>query len=191
MAILLLGLVLFLGVHSVRLASPTLRDRAMLRIGEGPYKGLYSLASLAGFILIIWGFARASSNAELWYVPPFWLRHITEAVTLPALILAVASLLPAGRIKRWVRHPLLIATILWSCAHLFVNGDSAGVVLFGAFLVWAVVDLIVALGRLAVAPSPPAVSGTYDIVAVVAGLALYALLVWRLHAWLFGVSPIV
>ena len=106
----------------------------------------------------------------------------------PALILVIASALPAGHIKRAVRHPLLIGTILWAFAHLLVNGDTAGVVLFGAFLVWAILDLWAQPAK----PLPPAgdVSLTYDAVAVAVGLAVYAVLVWRLHEWAFGVAPV-
>lgn len=188
MSILVIGLVLFLGVHSLRMIAPAARDSVIARLGEGPYKGIYALASGIGFILIAWGFARASSDFGLVYVPAAWLRHVTMALMLVALILAVASVLPPGRIKRAVRHPLLIGAVIWAVAHLFVNGDLAGLVLFGAFLVWAVVDLFAQASRPVAVPAAP--SPTSDVVAVVAGTALYALLVWRLHAWLFGVSPI-
>ncbi|KAB2873472.1 MAG: NnrU family protein [Bauldia sp.] len=188
MSILVIGLILFLGVHSLRLIAPVVRGGIIARLGEGPYKSIYSLASGIGFILIVWGFARASADYGLVYVPSAWLRHVTMALMLVALILAVASVLPPGRIKRAVRHPLLIGAVIWAVAHLFVNGELAGLVLFGAFLVWAVVDLSAQTSRPVDASAPP--SPTSDIVAVVAGAALYALLVWRLHAWLFGVSPI-
>ena len=188
MAFLAVGLVLFLGAHSIRLAAPGLRDGMVGQFGLGPYKALYSIASLAGIILIVWGFARASEDPRYLYFPPGWARHVAETLMLPALILLVASLLPGGRIKRAVRHPLLIAAILWAVAHLFVNGDLAGVVLFGAVLIWAAADFLVERSRpaagISVAPSL-----TYDVVAVVAGIGLYAVLVWRLHFWLFGVSP--
>lgn len=189
MSILVLGLVLFLGVHSVRMIAPAGRDAMIPRLGDGPYKGLYSLVSAIGFVLIVWGFARASSDTGTLYVPPFWLRHVTETAVLVALILAVASNFPGSRIRRWVRNPLLIATILWAIAHLFVNGDTAGVVLFGAFLAWAILDLWSSSQRPRPVNLPPP-STTADIIAVVAGAALYGLLVWRLHFWLFGVSPI-
>lgn len=189
MALMIVGLVLFLGIHSLRIVSPDLRERAMTRMGKGPYRGLYSLASIVAFLLMIWGFARASSFPDIVYVPPSWLHPVTEALMLPALVLAVASVLPGGWLKHWVRHPLLIGTIAFAVAHLFVNGDLPGVILFGAFFAWAVVDLFAASGRAGVVATP-APSAVWDFVAVVAGLALYGLLVWRLHAWLFGVSPI-
>jgi uncharacterized membrane protein len=188
MPFLILGLILFLGAHSMRMAAPSLRDGLIARLGEGPFKGLYSLVSLVGIILIVWGFARASDDPDFLYLPPIWTRHVAETLMLPALVLFVASLLPGGRIKRAVHHPLLIAALLWAVAHLFVNGDLAGVVLFGAVLIWAAADLLSQRFRPAKEIAVPS-SWTYDIVAVVAGVGLYALLVWRLHFWLFGVSP--
>jgi len=187
--ILVIGLIVFLGVHSVRVVAPGWRDGLVARLGEGPYKGVYTVVSLVGFGLIVWGFSRASAETGMAYIPPGGLRRVTEAVMLPALILAVASALPPGYIRRTVRHPLLIGTALWALGHLLVNGETAAVVLFGAFLAWALVDLAAQSGR----PRPPMAkaSPAYDVVAVVAGAALYGALVWRLHEWAFGVSPTV
>lgn len=187
MVILILGLALFLGVHSIRAVAPQWRREAVRRIGDGVYKGVYSFLSLAGFALIIWGFGHAAAESGIAYVPPFGLRHATYALMLPALVLAVASVLPPGYIRRSVRHPLLIGTALWAFAHLLVNGEIAAVVLFGAFLGWAVIELAVQATR----SSPPlaAPAAIFDVAAVIAGLALYGLLVWRLHEWAFGVPP--
>ena len=187
-AILVLGLVLFLGGHSLRIVAPAGRDALAARLGAGPFKGLYSLVALIGFVLVVWGFSAASADYVQVYSPPAGLRHVTVALMAAALVLAVASALPPGRISRAVRHPLLVATILWALGHLFVNGDRAGVVLFGTFLAWAVVDLAVQVTRPAAAAVPP--SAGSDVAAVVVGAALYGLLLWRLHAWLFGVSPL-
>ena len=188
MTVLVLGLVIFLGVHSFRALSPDARAAMIGRIGEGAYKGLYTLASIAGFVLIIWGFALASAEGDMLYVPASGLRHATEALMLPALVLAVASALPPGYIRRFVRHPQLVATIVWAIAHLLVNGETAAVVLFGAFLAWAVFDLAAQRNRPAVVRARP--RPVYDAVAVVGGVVLYAALVWRLHLWAFGVSPL-
>ena len=189
MVILIVGLVVFLGVHSLRMVAPGWRDGMVERLGEGAWKGVYSVVALAGFALIIWGFARAATETGMVYVPPLGLRHLTFALMLPALILAVASALPPGHIRRIARHPLLIGTALWAFAHLLVNGELAAVVLFGAFLAWAVIELAAQTGRPRAPIARP--SATYDLAAVVAGLALYGALVWRLHEWAFGVSPTV
>lgn len=188
MVVLILGLILFLGVHSVRMLAPGGRDAAIGGFGEGAYKGAYTLASLIGLVLIVWGFGRTASDPAFLYVPPFWLRHATELLVLVALVLAVASALPPSHIGRAVRHPLLVGTAIWAVAHLFVNGEVGTTILFGAFLIWAVVDLIAQRIRPAKPKAPP--SWRFDIIAVVAGAAIYGLLVWRAHLWLFGVSPI-
>jgi len=185
--ILVVGLILFLGVHSFRMVAPGSRDRLVARLGVGAYKGIYSVASLAGFALIIWGFSRASADGGMVYAPPMALRHVNFALMLPALILAVASLLPPGHIRRFARHPLLIGTALWAFAHLIVNGETAAVVLFGGFFVWAVIELAAQSWRPGVQTARP--SPAYDVAAVIAGVALYGAMVWRLHEWAFGVTP--
>jgi uncharacterized membrane protein len=165
--ILIVGLVVFLGVHSLRMVAPGWRDSMVDRLGEGAWKGVYSVIALAGFALIIWGFSRAATETSMVYVPPLGLRHLMFALMLPALVLAVASALPPGHIRRIARHPLLISTALWAFAHLLVNGELAAVVLFGAFLAWAVIELAAQTVR----PRAPIVrpSATYDLAAVVAG----------------------
>jgi uncharacterized membrane protein len=186
MAVLIVGLILFLGVHSVKIVVPGFRDRASARIGDGPYKGLYALVSIAGFVLIIMGFGQARSASSAVYAALPGLRYLTAALMIPALVLAVASVLPPGRIKQAVRHPLLLGTILWAVSQLFVNGDLAGVVLFGTFLAWAILDLMVQPRR---ASAPPTPAARPDAVAIVVGLGLYAILAWRAHFWLFGLAP--
>jgi uncharacterized membrane protein len=188
MFLLILGLILFLGIHSVRIVAPDWRDAQRARLGENRWKGLYSLVSLVGFVLIVWGYARAWPVAPVLYEPPLWMRHVTLALMLPALISLMAFAFPAGRLKPALKHPMLAAIKLWAVAHLLANGDLASLLLFGSFLVWAVLDRIAVkrLGDRIPAPGPV----KWDIVAVVAGTLLYVLFVWRLHAWLFGVSPL-
>ena len=189
MWVMLAGLVLFIGAHLV----PTrrgLRAGLLGRLGEGGYKGLFALASLAGFVLIVWGYGlwRAEGPALLWD-PPFWTRHVVWLLMVPAMILIVAAYAPTGRIKAAVKHPMLTAIKVWAFAHLLANGDAASVVLFGAFLAYAVVDRISMKRRERAGEyAPPVARGTTgDIVAVVAGLGLYvAILLW-LHPVLFGV----
>ncbi|MCB1486966.1 MAG: NnrU family protein [Bauldia sp.] len=188
MVILVIGLVLFLGVHSFRMLAPAGRLAAIGKMGEGPYKGAYTLVSLIGIVLIIWGFGETASDPVFLYATPVWLRHATELLVLVALILAVASALPSSHISRAVRHPLLIGTAIWAVAHLFVNGEVGTTVLFGAFLVWALIDLVSQGSRPATAKPPP--SWRFDAIAVIVGAVIYGLLVWRAHLWLFGVSPI-
>ncbi|HEY5203868.1 MAG TPA: NnrU family protein [Roseiarcus sp.] len=191
MTILILGLVLFLGLHSTRIVSESGRERAIARFGEGPWKGMYSLISAIGFVLIVWGFARARYDAPQLWTPPAGARHITMLLMLIALILFASFLFKRSRITAVVHHPMLWAVLVWSVGHLLANGSAADLLLFGAFLVWSAADLATSYARdkrngiVYPAPELGATAG-----AVVAGLVVYALLIGGLHLWLFGVSPL-
>lgn len=188
MLILVLGLVLFLGAHSVRIFAPEWRERLITVVGSGAWRGMYSLTALVGFALIVWGYTLAWPAAPLVYEPPRWMKHITLVLMWPAFVLLVASEMPAGRIKAAARHPMLAAVKIWAFAHLLANGDLAALVLFGAFLAWAVLDRI-SLKRRGDA-GPAAGPASRDIAALAGGSVLYALFVWKLHLWLFGVGPV-
>jgi uncharacterized membrane protein len=187
MTLLVLGLVLFLGVHSVSIVAPAWRDAVAAR-HDRAWKGLYTLVSIAGFVLIIYGYGVARQSPVLLYAPPTWLRHVAMLLMLPFFVLVLAAYLP-GRIKTAAKHPLLAATKLWALSHLLANGTLADVLLFGGFLAWAVADRISFKRRVQrpIPGAPP--SAANDLIAVVGGLALYGLFVWRAHAWLVGVSP--
>jgi uncharacterized membrane protein len=191
MTILVLGLVIFLGLHSIRIVSESGRERAIARIGEGPWKGLYSLISAIGFVLIVWGFARARYDAPQLWTPPAGARHITMLLMLIALILLASYLFKRSHITAGVHHPMLWAVVLWSVGHLFANGSAADLLLFGAFLVWSAADLASSYSRdrrNGVVYPAPQVGATAG--AAVVGLVVYALLIGGLHLWLFGVSPL-
>lgn len=186
MSVLLLGLVIFFGVHSVSIVSDPWRDRIAEKIGEGLWKGLYALVSVAGFALIVWGYGLARLNPVVLYTPPEWLRHFAMVLLVPVFPLLFAAYLP-GRIKSATKHPMLAATKLWAVAHLLANGTLAALLLFGAVLVWAVLDRI-SMKHRAQRPVPSLPSaGANDIIAVVGGLALYVAFVFGLHGWLIGV----
>jgi uncharacterized membrane protein len=193
MMVLVVGLILFLGVHLVP-TSPELRDGLKERIGEVPYKVIFSLLSLIGFVVIVLGFHKLQlhpgKNPVLWD-PPTWTRHIAVALMLPAMILLVASLIPS-RIRTAVRHPMLIAIKTWAFAHLIANGDLGALLLFGSFLAFAVYDRISVKKRGAQGPLGNATpsSPINDVIVVVVGVALYAALLYGGHQWLIGVSPI-
>ena len=189
MLLLILGLVLFLGVHSTSIVAEGWRDGMVQRIGEGPWKGLYSLVSLVGFGLLVAGYAAARTRPTLVFVPPMALSHLTLLLMVPVFPLLMATYLP-GRISAMARHPFLVATKLWALAHLLANGMLHDLVLFGAFLAWAVVDRI-SLRRRTERAIPRAPQGkANDVIAVVVGLAMYvAFLLWA-HQWLVGVAPI-
>jgi uncharacterized membrane protein len=185
MTLLVLGLVLFLGVHSVSIVAPAWRNAQAAR-GETAWKGLYAAVSLVGFVLLVYGYGLARQSPVVLYAPPTWLRHLAMLFLLPVFPLLLAAYLP-GRIKTATKHPMLAATKLWAVSHLLVNGTLADVLLFGGLLAWAVADRI-SLKRRVTRPVPGAPpSPANDAIAVVGGLALYALFVWRGHAWLIGV----
>ncbi len=188
MELLIAGLIVFLGVHSIAIVAPHLRDRARSRLGEGAWKGIYGLAALAGFLLIVYGFAAARLSPIVLYTPPHWLRHVTFLLMLPVFPLLLAAYLP-GRIKTATKHPMLAAVKFWALAHLLANGTLADVLLFGGFLAWAVVDRISLKRRPQILHTAPA--GRFnDALAVILGLALYALFIGWAHLRLFGVSPL-
>jgi uncharacterized membrane protein len=190
MTILILGLVIFLGLHSTRIVSERGRERAIARLGEGPWKGIYSALSAIGFVLIVWGFARARHDAQLWTPPP-WGRHITMLLMLIAFISLASYLFKRSHITAAIHHPMLWSVALWSAGHLLDNGSAADLVLFGAFLVWSIADLANSYARDrrdGVVYPTPEIRATAG--AVVAGLVAYGVLLGGLHLWLFGVSPL-
>jgi uncharacterized membrane protein len=190
MSLLIAGLVLFLGVHSVAMVLPALRARAIRRMGEGAWKGLYALVALAGFVLICYGFGLARQTPVILYSPPAWLRQVALVVMLPVFPLLIAAYLP-GRIKTAAKHPMLAAVKCWGLAHLLANGSLADVLLFGGFLAWAVMDRISLKRRSAPQALRTAAPGPWnDVIAVVLGLGIYALLIGWAHLRLFGVSPL-
>lgn len=189
MGILILGLVIFFAVHSASIVNEPWRDRMVAKMGEWPWKGLYSLVAIAGFVLIVWGYGIARTEPVVIYSPPMWLRHISMLLLVPVFPLLLAAYFP-GRIQQATKHPMLAATKLWALAHLLANGMLADVLLFGAFLAWGVVDRI-SMKRRTQRPIPSAPpSKANDIIAVLGGLVLYVAFVMWLHTWLIGVSPI-
>jgi uncharacterized membrane protein len=188
MLVLILGLVLFLGVHSVSIAAAGWRAEMITRLGDGTWKGIYSAVSLLGFLLILYGFGLARGGPVL-YTPPSWLRHLALLFMLPVFPLLFAAYLP-GRIKTAARHPMLAAVKFWALAHLLANGGWADVLLFGGFLAWAVADRISLKGR-SQAPVLSAPPGPWnDAIAVGAGLVVYVITVSWLHVHLFGTAPL-
>jgi uncharacterized membrane protein len=189
MGIFLVGLVLFLGIHSVSIVAPAWRAGQVARLGERPWKGLYAGLAAVGLGLLIYGYGVARHHPVVLYTPPSGLRHLALLLMLPVFPLLIAAYFP-GRIKAATRHPMLLAVKLWATAHLLANGTLVDVLLFGGFLVWAVADRI-SVKRRPPGNVPGAPPGRWnDLIAVAAGLAIYALLLLSGHRWLFGVSPL-
>ena len=190
MTLLLLGIVLFFGTHALTMMRQTRAD-LIARVGAGPYKGLYSLGSMLGLVLMIWGFVqyRTAGYIPIWS-PPRAMTHVAMALMLPAMILLMVYMLPSGRIKTSVQHPMLTMIKVWALAHLLVNGDLGSILLFGSFLAYAVIDRI-ALKRRADSARMIAIAwNQYDWMAIGAGIVAYLAVVYWLHPILFGVSVI-
>ena len=191
MVYLVLGLVVFLGVHSVRIVADGWRARVVSSIGANAWKGLYSLVSLAGFVLIIWGFGQARMQPMQLWSPPPGMRHVASLLTLLAFVLLAAAYVPGNGIKARVHHPMVLGVKVWALAYLLANGNLAHVVLFGAFLVWAVLDFSSARRRDRAAgtvypPGRPAAT----VVTVVSGAVAWAVFAMWLHGWWIGIRPI-
>ena len=187
LAIMIFGLVVFLGIH-VLTACREKRASVVARMGEGAYKGLFSLISIAGVLLIAWGFGhyRATGWIDVWH-PPSWTRHITVALVWPAMICIVAAYSP-GQIKITLKHPMLVGVKLWAVAHLISNGDLGSIILFGSILGWAVFDRISLKRRTDPGAPPIPVGGRrQDIIALIGGTVLYLALGLLFHPLVVGV----
>lgn len=190
MAILILGLVLFLGVHSTRIVADGWRSATIARIGEMPWKGIYSLLSIAGFALVIWGFRAARADTLVLYTPPVWTRHLAALLLVLSFILLVAAYVPRNAIKTKLHHPMVLGVKVWALAHLLANGVAADVVLFGAFLVWAVFSYRAARQRdRANNTVYPAGTTAMTALTVVIGVFAWAVFAFMLHGPLIGVRP--
>jgi len=192
MSFLILGLVLFLGVHSVRIFADDWRTQTISRIGFLPWKGIYALLSIAGFVLLVWGYGQSRFESMVLYNPPLYTRYIAALLMLVSLVLVAAAYVPRNHIKRALGHPMIVGVKVWAFAHLISNGRLVDVLLFGAFLAWAVADYIAARKRDRAAGTVyPDGDELLTVVTVIAGVGGWAALVSGLHLWLIGVPPFV
>lgn len=191
MGVLILGLVIFLGVHSIRFVADAWRSAQIARFGERGWKGFYSLASLVGLVLIVWGYGLARREPTLLWMPPVGARHLTALLVLISFALIAAAYVPGNRIKRAVGHPMMAGVSVWAIGHLLANGTVNAVLLFGAFFVWASAGFLVWRRRDRMAGTQyPAGSVAGDARTVIAGLVAWALFAFLLHGWLIGVQPL-
>jgi len=190
MGMLILGLVLFLGAHSVRVFAEGWRTQMRARLGEGPWKGVYSLLSLAGFVLICYGYGAARLEPVVLWASPNWTRHLAALLMIPALVLLVAANVPGNAIKAPLHHPMVLGVKTWALAHLVANNTLADLLLFGGFLAWAVLCYRAARQRDVAAQTvyPPGRVGP-TVITVVVGLGLYAVFAFWAHLALIGVRP--
>ena len=189
MSLLIAGLIIFLGLHSVRIFADGWRSQKLAQWGEGGWKGAYSVLSIIGFALICWGYGQARQQPVVLWVPPVATRHIAATLMLLSMILLVAAYVPGNAIKAKLHHPMILGVKTWALAHLLANGNLADVLLFGAFLAWAVVDFISCRKRDRAAGTVYAAGKVVPtVVTVVVGLAVYGVFVMYLHKWLIGVA---
>ena len=190
MAYLLAGLLLFLGVHSLRIFAEAWRAQQIARIGPLPWKGLVSVLSLAGFVLLVWGWGMARQAPVVLWQPPVGMRHAASLLTLLAFVLLAAAYVPGNAIKARVHHPMVLGVKTWALAHLLSNGNVAHVVLFGSFLAWGVLLFIASRRRdrrEATVYAPGRLAPT--LVTVVVGVAAWAVFAFKLHGMWIGVRP--
>lgn len=191
MGVLILGLVLFLGAHSARIVAEAWRARVIAQRGENAWKGLYSLVSLIGLVLLIWGYGLARQQPVVLWVPPVATRHVAALLMLVSFILLTAAYVPRNGIKAWLHHPMVLGVKVWALAHLLSNGNLADVLLFGSFLLWAVLSFRAARQRdRAQGTVYAAGSAAGTAAAVVVGAVAWAGFAFWGHAWLIGVAPL-
>jgi uncharacterized membrane protein len=190
MAILILGLVLFLGAHSVRIYAADWRSTLIGRIGAGRFKLMVAVVSLVGFVLLVWGFGRSRGETIAIWNPPLPLRHVAALFTLVAFVLVAAAYVPANHVKAAIGHPMIAGVKAWALGHLLANGRLNDIVLFGTFLVWAVIDFIASRRRDRAAGTVyPAGRFGRDAIVVVAGVVGWIVFAFYLHYPLIGVRP--
>lgn len=190
MTALVAGLVLFLGIHSIRIFADDWRTARIARMGEGTWKGLYSLASLAGLVLIVWGFGQARLDPIVVWSPQAWTRMAAALLMLPAFVLIVAGNVRGTRMKAAIGHPMVLGTKIWAFGHLIANGTLADIVLFGSFLAWAIAAFAAARRRdRAAGVVYPAGTWSRDALVVAIGVAAWFVFGYWLHGPLIGVRP--
>jgi uncharacterized membrane protein len=191
MSYLILGLVIFLGVHSVRIVADDWRTHTRLRLGALPWKALYAVASALGLGLIVWGFGLVRQQPVQLWSPPAGMRHLASLLNMIAFVLLVAAYVPGNLIKSRLHHPMVLAVKVWALAHLLANGNLGHVVLFGAFLLWAVFDFRAARqrDRLAGTRYPRGTTGATGITVAIGVGTWIAFALW-LHGLLIGVRPL-
>ena len=190
MTYLILGLIIFLGVHSLRMVGESWRTRVRASAGEATFKGVYSVLSILGFALIVWGFGQArQSPVQLWS-PPVAMRHVAALLTLVSFILLAAAYVPGNSIKARVHHPMVLGVKVWAFAHLLANGNVAHVLLFGSFVLWAIWNFAASRrrDRLTGVIYPPG-KGSATAITIVVGIAAWLAFALFLHGWLIGVRP--
>lgn len=190
MTLLIIGLIIFLGSHSCRIFAESWRNQMIDRLGEVKWKGLYTIVSLIGLVIVVIGYGQARQNPVVLWQPATYLLHIAVLLNLVAFIFLAGSSPSNNAIRLKLKHPMILGVKVWALAHLLANGTLADLILFGSFLLWAVLDFRSARKRPVHMAEKAAVSTKATIVVVVSGIAVWAVFVFGLHQYLFGVSPL-
>jgi uncharacterized membrane protein len=190
MSLLIIGLIIFLGSHSCRIFAEPWRNHMIDRLGEVKWKGLYTIVSLIGLVIVVIGYGQARQNPVVLWQPPIYLMHIAVLLNLVAFIFLAASSSTNNAIRLKLKHPMILGVKVWALAHLLANGTLADLVLFGSFLLWSVLDFRSARKRPILMPQKAVVSTKATIIVIVSGIVVWAAFVFGLHQYLIGVSPL-
>lgn len=190
MSLLIIGLIIFLGSHSCRIFAEPWRNQMIDRLGEVKWKGLYTIVSLIGLVIVVIGYGQARQNPIVIWQPPIYLMHIAILLNLVAFIFLAASFSANNAIRLKLKHPMILGVKVWALAHLLANGTLADLILFGSFLLWSVLDFRSARKRPILLPEKAVVSTKATIIVIVSGIVVWAAFVFGLHQYLIGVSPL-
>lgn len=190
MSLLIIGLILFLGSHSARIFAEPWRNHMIDRLGEVKWKGLCAILSLIGLVLIVIGYGQARQMPIVLWQPPTYLAHIAILLNLIAFIFLASSLSKNNAIRLKLKHPMILGVKVWALAHLLANGTLTALILFGSFLLWAVLDFRSARKRPILMPEKAVVSTKATIIVIVSGVVVWAAFIFGLHQYLIGVSPL-
>jgi uncharacterized membrane protein len=190
MIIFIIGIIIFLGSHSVRVFADPWRARMIHQLGEKKWKGLYTLFSLLGFILLIIGYSQARQNTIIIWQPPFFMTHLAVLLNLFTFILLASSAPNNNAIRLKLKHPMILGVKVWAFAHLLANGSLIDLILFGSFLIWAILDFRSARNRPSALKETPVISLKATLITIFVGVAVWLAFIFGLHQWLIGVSPL-
>ena len=190
MSLLIIGLIIFLGSHSCRIFAEPWRNHMIDRLGEVKWKGLYTIISLIGFVIMVIGYGQARQNTVVLWQPNALLIYIALALNLVSFIFLAGSSPSNNAIRLKLKHPMILGVKVWALAHLLANGTLVDLILFGSFLLWAVLDFRSARKRPIHMPERALVSSKATMIVVFTGIALWAAFIFGLHQYLIGVSPL-
>ena len=190
MSLLIIGLIIFLGSHSCRIFAEPWRNHMIDRLGEVKWKGLYTIISIIGLVLVVIGYGQARQTPVVLWQPATYLTHIAILLNLVAFIFLAGSSPSNNAIRLKLKHPMILGVKVWALAHLLANGTLVDLILFGSFLLWAVLDFRSARKRPILIPEKVVISTKATVIVIVSGIVIWAAFIFGLHQYLIGVSPL-